>query len=144
MPSVADASRPTLSETGPIFVTQAAAQQFLEARGYKGHEIETARRDLTELLLDARQKQNVPHMWRARKRSTKLDITAIVQQQGRLLVVTFVTIQPYDPPSRTSGNRQRSRSRFPEQREGRVVPARGTVRAGAAGARGGRHAKHST
>jgi len=113
MPRVADVSRPTLSETGPIYVTQAAARQFLAVRGYQDHEIETARRELTELLLDAKQQPSVAHMWRARKRSTKLDITAIVKQEGRLLVVTFISVQPYDPPSRTAGNRPRSRSRFP-------------------------------
>jgi hypothetical protein len=141
MPSVADAPRPTLCETGPIYVTQAAAQQFLEIRGYKEHELETARRELTELLLDARQQRSMPHMWRARKRSTKLDITAIVKQEGRLLVVTFISVQPYDPPSRTSGNRERERSRFPDGPQHGRASARPTaspvVRRGTRGGRGG-------
>jgi hypothetical protein len=127
MPSVADALRPTLGETGQIYVTAAAARRFLEARGYKEHEMETARRELTELLLDARQLQNDARTWRARKRSTKLDISAIVEQAGRLLVVTFITVQAYDPPSRTSGNRQGGRSRFPDAPQGSTAPGRGVA-----------------
>ena len=112
MQSVAEDSRPTLGQTGQIFVTYAAARSFIEPGGYKEHEVEAARRALTELLIDARQ-QTDPQSWRTRKRSTKLDISAIVQQEGRLLVVTYITAQPYDPPSRTSAGRRGGRSRFP-------------------------------
>lgn len=112
MPSVADAPRPTLGETGQIFVTYAAARSFIEPGGYKEHEIEAARRALTDLLIDARQQPN-RGTWRTRKRSTKLDISAVVEPEGRLLVVTFIDAQPYDPPSRTSAARQGRRSRFP-------------------------------
>ena len=77
MPSVADAPRPTLGETGQIFVTYAAARSFIEPGGYKEHEIEAARRALTDLLIDARQQSN-RGTWRTRKRSTKLDISAVV------------------------------------------------------------------
>lgn len=109
---MAEDSRPTLGQTGQIFVTYAAARSFIEPGGYKEHEVEAARRALTELLIDARQ-QTDPQSWRTRKRSTKLDISAIVQPEGRLLVVTYITAQPYDPPSRTSAGRQGRRSRFP-------------------------------
>jgi hypothetical protein len=112
MPSVADAPRPTLGETGQIFVTYAAARSFIEPGGYKEHEIEAARRALTDLLIDARQQPN-RGTWRTRKRSTKLDISAVVEPEGRLLVVTFVDAQPYDPPSRTSAGGQGRRSRYP-------------------------------
>jgi hypothetical protein len=112
MRTVAEDSRPTLGQTGQIFVTYAAARSFIEPGGYKEHEVEAARRALTELLIDARQ-QTDPQSWRTRKRSTKLDISAIVQQEGRLLVVTYITAQPYDPPSRTSAGRHGRRSRFP-------------------------------
>jgi hypothetical protein len=112
MRTVAEDSRPTLGQTGQIFVTYAAARSFIEPGGYKEHEVEAARRALTELLIDARQ-QTDPQSWRTRKRSTKLDISAIVQPEGRLLVVTYITAQPYDPPSRTSAGRQGRRSRFP-------------------------------
>jgi hypothetical protein len=110
---VADALRPTLGETGQIFVTYAAAKKFIEPGGYKEHEVEAARRALTELLIDARQQPN-RGTWRTRKRSTKLDISAVVEPEGRLLVVTFIDAQPYDPPSRTSASGRGSRSRFPD------------------------------
>ena len=128
MASVADALRPTLGETGQIYVTAAAARRFLEAREYKEHEMETARRELTELLLDARQLQNDPRTWRARKRSTKLDISAIVEHEGRLFVVTSISAQHYDPPSRTSVGRGGGRSRFPGgSRAGSASGGRGTA-----------------
>lgn len=113
MRNVAEDARPTLGQAGQIFVTYAAARSFIEPGGYKEHEVEAARRALTELLIDARQ-QTDPQSWRTRKRSTKLDISAIVQPEGRLLVVTYITAQPYDPPSRTSAARGNRRSRFPE------------------------------
>ena len=125
MASVADALRPTLSETGQIYVTVTAARSFVEARGYKEHEVEIARRELTELLLDARQRQGDPNMWRARKRSTKLDISAVVKPEGRLLVVTFIDVQHYDPPSRTSGVRKPTRSRFTASTQGGPAAGRG-------------------
>lgn len=61
MPSVAEASRPTLGETGQIFVTYAAARLFIEPGGFKEHEVEAARRTLTELLIDARQHPSGKH-----------------------------------------------------------------------------------
>lgn len=135
MRSVAEVSRPTLGQTGQIFVTYAAARSFIGPGGYQEHEVEAARRALTELLIDARQ-QGEPHSWRTRKRSTKLDISAIVQSEGRLLVVTHILAQPYDPPSRTSAARRGRRSRFPEGSQGRS--SGGTSAARAPGPRGGR------
>ena len=123
MRSVADALRPTLGETGQIFVTYAAARRFIEPGGYKEHEVEAARRALTELLIDARQQPN-RGTWRTRKRSTKLDISAVVEPEGRLLVVTFIDAQPYDPPSRTSAARQGRRSRFPDGPQAGPAPGR--------------------
>jgi hypothetical protein len=128
MRSVTDALRPTLGETGQIFVTYAAARKFIEPGGYKEHEVEAARRALTELLLDARKQPN-KETWRTRKRSTKLDISAVVEPEGRLLVVTFIDAQPYDPPSRTSAARQGRRSRFPDASQGVPETARGSVAA---------------
>jgi hypothetical protein len=119
---VADALRPTLGETGQIFVTYAAAKKFIEPGGYKEHEVEAARRALTELLIDARQQPN-RGTWRTRKRSTKLDISAVVEPEGRLLVVTFIDAQPYDPPSRTSAAGRGSRSRFPDARLAGPAPS---------------------
>lgn len=134
MPSVAEASRPTLGETGQIFVTHAAARLFIEPGGFKEHEVEAARRALTELLIDARQHPQ-RETWRTRKRSTKLDISAVVEREGRLLVVTFIDAQPYDPPSRTSAARKNRRSRFPEGP--RSVPTSGRSISGARAGRGG-------
>ena len=127
MAAVAEVLRPTLGETGQIFVTHAAAKRFLEAAGYEEHEIESARRHLTELLLDAKQ-QTDPRVWRTRKRSTKLDISAIVEHEGRLFVVTSISAQHYDPPSRTSVGRGSGRSRFPGgSRAGSASGGRGTA-----------------
>jgi len=128
--NVAEDSRPTLGQAGQIFVTYAAARSIIEPGGYKEQEVEAARRALTELLIDARQ-QTDPQSWRTRKRSTKLDISAIVQHEGRLLVVTYITAQPYDPPSRTSAGRGNRRSRFPDRRPDVVgigSPGPGTAR----------------
>jgi hypothetical protein len=124
-----------LGETGQIFVTYAAARSFIEPGGYKEHEIEAARRALTDLLIDARQQPN-RGTWRTRKRSTKLDISAVVEPEGRLLVVTFIDAQPYDPPSRTSMGRQGRRSRFPETSGARgSTPRMSGARAGRVGTR---------
>lgn len=83
--------RPTLGETGPVYVEIAAAREFgvLERL-----EDERARRELTELLLDAKQSKSEPALWRFRRRSTGLDITARVRQVGRLLVVEHVSVRP--------------------------------------------------
>jgi hypothetical protein len=134
---VADVPRPTLGETGQVFVTFAAAKRFLEAAGYKEHEIESARRHLTELLLDARQ-QTDACVWRTRKRSTKLDISAIVEHEGRLFVVTSISAQHYDPPSRTSAGRQGGRSRFPEAPRAGLASGRGISASRNVGSRSGR------
>jgi hypothetical protein len=142
MRTVAEDSRPTLGQTGQIFVTYAAARAFIEPGGYQEHEVETARRALTELLIDARQ-QTDPQSWRTRKRSTKLDISAIVQQEGRLLVVTYITAQAYDPQSRTSAGRRGGRSRLPAGTEGTPGPVSPAPR-GASSRRGRRRPSRAT
>lgn len=108
-----DEERLTLGRIGNVYVTLAAARRFLEAAGYERHEIESARRELTELLLDARRKgrqATIPAdgVWRARRRSTGYDVHAVIHTIGRLLVVATVTVQTYDPPSAT---RRRRRAR---------------------------------
>lgn len=83
--------RATLGETGPVFVSLEAARAFgAEER----LEDEPARRELTELLLDAKQSETEPGLWRFRRRSTGLDVTARVRQIGRLLVVEHVSVRP--------------------------------------------------
>jgi hypothetical protein len=118
-------------------VTYAAAKRFLEHAGYEEHEIESARRHLTELLLDARQ-QTDARVWRTRKRSTKLDISAIVEHEGRLFVVTSVSAQHYDPPSRTSIGRQGRRSRIPDVNRDASSSGRGGPGSRGLVSRGGR------
>lgn len=86
--------RPRLSQRGQIFVSLAAAAKFAEARRLR---IEEARRELTEIMLDARE-QSVDGdriKCRARSRSTQLDITAQIVQEGRLLVVISVDARDY-------------------------------------------------
>jgi hypothetical protein len=103
--------------------------------GYKEHEIESARRALTDLLIDARQQPD-RGTWRTRKRSTKLDISAVVEPEGRLLVVTFIDAQPYDPPEPHIGGGQRRRSRYPEAAGARgSTPRMSGARAGRVGTR---------
>lgn len=71
----------------------AAARSFADARH---SQIEEARRELTELLLDARLgEEGPPALYRARSRATQLDISARVVQEGRLLVVLAVSAREY-------------------------------------------------
>lgn len=91
---------------GAVYVTLSAARRFAEQAGYDEHELEAARRELTELVLDAKQSATDPSQWRVRKRSTDLDLTCRVAREGRLLVVTSVSVRAYDPPSTTSRARR--------------------------------------
>lgn len=81
--------RPTLGETGQVFVTIDPARAFGAEERLTD---EAARQDLTELLLDA--KQSEPGLWRVRRRSHGLDISARVRQVGRLLVVEHISVRP--------------------------------------------------
>lgn len=80
----------TLSATGPVYVSHAAAVEYAREEDIA---LEPARRELTELLLDARQVAGDPTQWRMRKRSTDLDITCRVARDGRLVVVTTVHVR---------------------------------------------------
>lgn len=91
-----DAPRPTLAELGAcVYVTLSAA------RTYGAHERlrdEEARRELTEQLLDARrveqgEESGGPQLWRMRRRSTGLDVTARVAVEGKLHVVVAVNVR---------------------------------------------------
>lgn len=80
---------PRLGERGQIFVTLAAARTYAEARRLAPEE---ARRELTELLLDARCNREATDSdktahYRARSRTTQIDLSATVIQEGRLLLV---------------------------------------------------------
>ena len=104
--------RPRLHTRGQIYVTLAAAQAYAEDRCEGGRSdrehtsrcrglcssrhLETHRRELTELLLDAHVVDpGPPERVRARSRSTQLDISATIIQEGRLLVVLSATARHY-------------------------------------------------
>lgn len=78
---------PTLGRAGLLYVSHAAAARYAEQEDL---EIEEARRELTELLADARQNESDPTQWRFRRRSEGLDITCRVAVDGKLLVVTSI------------------------------------------------------
>ena len=85
-----------LGERGQIHVTLAAAQCYGELRRLAP---ETARRELLELLLDARQTREAtptqPAHYRARSRATQLDVSATVVREGRLMVVLACNVRQY-------------------------------------------------
>jgi hypothetical protein len=81
----------SLGTAGQIYVTLAAAQRYAE---FSRMLIEGARRELTVLLLDARlTRDGEPQHWRARSRTTGLDISATTTREGRLLVVMSVNVR---------------------------------------------------
>lgn len=93
-PPVTDERKPRLSEEGQIYVTLAAAEQWSRANDYGG--IEEARRDLTELLLDAyRTGDPADGMVRLRRTAERIDLQAHVSTESRLLVVTRVIVREY-------------------------------------------------
>ena len=91
-----------LSEVGQVYVTLASARQYLAA-SRQTHEAplngeEDARRELTELLLDAVRVEgdtSNPERWRYRRKSERIDISARVVREGRLMVVLSVTARTY-------------------------------------------------
>lgn len=87
-----DTAHPGLATTGQVYVTLAAARTA--AAAWRDGE-ETARRRLTELLLDARPVDVAvsPERWRARRGSTGVDVTAHVVREGRLAVVVACTVR---------------------------------------------------
>lgn len=89
----------TLGATGQIVVTQAAAEQYAEARGLG---MEEGRRELTALLVvSARRSGTQPtsgaEAWRARSRSLRLDVVAHVTRDGPLAVVVRVHVRGLAP-----------------------------------------------
>ena len=85
-----------LADAGQVYVTLAAAQRYAELRRLG---VETARRELTELLLDAKCTREAtprdPAHYRARSRQTQLDISAQVAREGRMMVVVSVHVRDY-------------------------------------------------
>jgi hypothetical protein len=92
-----------LSETGNIYVSARAALTYFRFR--KGLELEEARRELTELLCDAYRVKgdHDPELWRFRRLSAGVDISArIVRDGGPLAVVTAISVRPYTQRSGAS------------------------------------------
>lgn len=72
----------------PFYVTLAAAKEYADAIQCDPRNIEYARKDLTQLLLDAKPNQSDPLQYRARSRSSGLDVSIrVVEEDGLLLVV---------------------------------------------------------
>lgn len=80
-----------LSDYGAVYVTLTAARQYGAAE--RIHDDERARRELTELLVDAKPVADRVDQWRMRKRSTGLDVTARAAKDGGLMVVTHVHVR---------------------------------------------------
>lgn len=79
-----------LASRGQIYVSYAAAKRYQAQRGHA--DLEEARRELTTLLLDAKvvdEEQGGKSEWRVQSRiaGRRLDISATVVRDGRLLVV---------------------------------------------------------
>lgn len=97
--------KPRLSEQGQIYVTLAAAEQWERANNYSG--VEEARRDLTELLLDAYfTGDGSDGMVRRRVPAEGLDVQAHVIREKRLLVVNRVHVRDLNSTGRGQGRRR--------------------------------------
>jgi len=85
--------RSTAATAAPLYVSLAAAQEYLAAvEGFGRGDIEAARRDLAQLLVHARPTSD-PMQYRARRPSSGLDIQARVVPDGELLVVVHVHVR---------------------------------------------------
>jgi hypothetical protein len=87
-----------LADEGTIYVTLSAAESYARATGRdREHEIEEARRRLTEILIDARpvegSRDRNSEQWRVRSRTLGVDIQARVAYEGALCVVVHVYVR---------------------------------------------------
>lgn len=94
--AMSDADR--LGQAGQVYVSLAAAREYAESERIAGEE--SARRELTELLLDARKREGRDGEWRLRSTKERLDLTAHVVVEGRLYVVVHVNARGYAPGGR--------------------------------------------
>lgn len=84
---------------GVVYVTLAAAETYAAAEQIQ---IEEARRELTELLLDAARVKGEPsargatELWRCRRRSTGLDISARISRESKLAVVVSINVREHN------------------------------------------------
>lgn len=110
--------KPKLSTEGQIYVTLRAAEEWLAANDFGG--VEEARRDLTELLMDAHRVDSQPDQVRYRSRHEGIDLQAKVVEEGRLLVVLSIYVR--EIPSRDAARaRQRARELAVTPRPRRIV-----------------------
>ncbi len=86
--------KPRLREIGQVYVTLAAAESYAESESLR---IEEARRELTEIALDAyvtgdgALESGRATNCRARPKQQAVDLSLTVVQEGRLLVVVAVS-----------------------------------------------------
>lgn len=93
--SPSESGKDLLCETGQVYVTLAAAQEYAHLQRLQ---VEQARRTLTEYLLEATRSGDVwdqAEGWRYRRKSSGVDITARVVREGRLAVVVAINARRY-------------------------------------------------
>jgi hypothetical protein len=95
----------SLGARGQLHITDAAARAYADSVGLSGPN--EARQELLRLLPDARNPKRTGEsdleVWRYRKRSTGVDISARVSYEGGLVVVVAVNARPVNM---TSGRRR--------------------------------------
>ena len=95
-----DDDRIRLGQTGHVYVTLAAAEQYAEAHRL-GLQIERARKELTVLLLRAsrpegdQDRDRGRETWRRRSKSEDIDITATIVREGPLAVVVGINARAW-------------------------------------------------
>lgn len=83
--------RETLYDKGNVYVTRRAAQEYAQAVGLDARDdLETARLQLTSLLLDAHETSG--GSWRRRSAAAGVDVSAMVRFAEDLAIVTHVSV----------------------------------------------------
>lgn len=82
---------------GRVYVTTRAAREYAD---FMAMDEEAARRDLTILLYEKAHKVEKPlrngaEQWRARDKTRKVDVSAQVDRQGPLDIITTVNVRTY-------------------------------------------------
>lgn len=91
MPDPAE-EKVTLYDVANVYVTHAAAAQYA---AFCATQIETARRALTRVLLDATEMAGDPGRWRRRAKSLGHEVQARVDMEDDLAVVVDIRVRPY-------------------------------------------------
>lgn len=84
-----------LHTTGQVYVTQAAWSRYAR---WAELEPEDARREMTEIILDATWRKTMPdglEDWRLRSRREGVDISLTVSREGRLAVIVSANVRGY-------------------------------------------------